>query len=237
MPKGFIYVITSVSTAYLQKSFYNVPTEVAGRLYFGPCKRGMRPKMGVGDYIFGISPSNPKPRKIVFMTQIEEKMSFEEAYRRFPHLRGPAGPINVRPLNRIGYPFPECKYEYIKGAMHSNDWKQDIATPALDAFFIGFQGKRWLGKFGPEINNKILNFLRRCSVCNKAGRLSKDNPNATADIPISYGRLYTGLHLETDDPQELEELCNLYLLSNPPKFNELEKGLPKRQVTIRCSSC
>ena len=236
MPKGFIYIITSITNDYSQENFCNVPTELDGRLYFGPCKRAMRPKMRTGDYIFGISKSNPKPRRIVFYTQIVDKISFEVAFKRFPSLRGPAGPIHVKPLNRVGYPFPDCKYKHIKRAMHSDDWRQDIATPALDAFFIGSKGNRWLGKFGPEINNKILFFLRRCSVHNKTGLLRKENTDATSNIPISYGKLYIGLHLETESPQELLKLCNIYLSSNPPQFDELETALPKKHISRKCSS-
>lgn len=228
MPKGFIYIMASVSKIYSQRCFFNVPTELSERLYFGACKKGIRRKMKVGDYIFGISGSSPKPRKIVYITQVEEKITFKEAYEKFPSLRGAVGTIHVKPVNRIGYPFPECKYEHIKGAMHKDNWKRDIATPILDSFFVGVQGKRWLGKFGININNKILNFLKGCSIYNKTNRLSNNNVNATADYPIMYKNLYTGLHLETNEPQKLEELCNFYLLSNPPKYDEIES--PKKQL-------
>jgi hypothetical protein len=106
MAKGFIYVVGTVTPNYEQPAFCNVPTEIDDRLYFGPCKRCMRPRINAGDFIFGVSPSCTAPRRIVFIAEIEEPMTFAEAYDRFPSLRGPEGPIHVRPINGTGA-FPQ----------------------------------------------------------------------------------------------------------------------------------
>jgi hypothetical protein len=106
MPTGFMYVVKTVTRRYVQRCFSNVPTPWEGRLYFGPCKRSMRPKMRKGDYVFGVSPSATRPRRIVFVARIHEKITFAEAYRRFPDLHGPKGPIHVCPAKEVG-PFPE----------------------------------------------------------------------------------------------------------------------------------
>jgi len=233
MSKGFIYIVASAKNKYNQEFFCNVPTDFGGRLYFGPCKKPMRPKMKVGDFIFGISPANPKPRKIIFETQIDEKISFKEAYGRFPQLRGPDGPIHVRPVNRKNCSFPEKMYEHIAGAMHPNDWKQDLATPDLDAFFVCTEGKKWLGRFGPDIDNEILDFLKGCSVHNKTGMLKEYNHDTTLANPIAYGRLYTGLHLETDKPKKLMNLINDRLALNPPNFDILKAELPRKGLNRR----
>jgi len=227
MEKGFVYVVASVTNRYTQKLFCNVPTDFGGRLYFGPCKRPMRPRMRVGDYVFGISPSNPKPRRIVFETRIVERISFEEAYGRFPQLRGPAGPIHVQPVDRGNCSFPENKYEHISRSMHSGDWKNDLATPDLDAFFVCAEKKMWLGRFGPAIDDEILAFLRGCSVHNKTGMLREFNIDASLSNPIAYGRLYTGLHLETNKPKKLIDLINTRLSQNPPDFDMMQLELPK----------
>src|SRR5438128_12078609 len=73
MPTGFIYVVTTVTRSYSQWPG-SVPTAHAGRLYFGPCKRAMRQKMEVGDYVFGISPAHTAPRRIVFFGKIQKRM-------------------------------------------------------------------------------------------------------------------------------------------------------------------
>ncbi|MFH1672727.1 MAG: hypothetical protein ABIF87_04805 [Pseudomonadota bacterium] len=216
---GFIYVVRSITKDYVQKNFYNVPSEWEERLYFGPCKKPMRPKMKPGDYIFGLSPSGTRLRRIVFAVQIEERISFGEAYCRFPDLRGPEGPIHVRPVKRTGH-FPVSHYEHIPGAMHEEDWEADLKTPELDAFFVCYQRSkwlgRWLGRYGPEIDEDILGFFKTCSVYGAKGLLSRQNTTATIGNPIAHGGLYTGLHLETYDPEKLIRLCDIRMAKHTP---------------------
>jgi hypothetical protein len=213
MAIGFIYVVTTVNKDYIQKKFRNVPTEWGERLYFGPCKRQMRPKMKCGDYIFGISPSKPQPRRIIFAAHVEERITFEEAYIRFPDLQGPKGPIHVCPIQGTGS-FPTSNYEHIPDSEHEEDWKKDLATRELDAFFVcservGWQG-RWLGQRGPKMDEEILSFLKSCSVHGRAGMLSKQNLDATIGSPICHrgpmGFLWR-VHLETNQPEALLKLC------------------------------
>lgn len=221
MARGFIYVVTTLTRDYVQETFHNVPTQWGDRLYFGPCKKPMRPRMRVGDYVFGISPSKPRPRRIVFVAQIEERMRFAEAYERFPELRGPEGPIHVRPVHGSG-PFPTSEYEHITGATHPTKWKADLETRERDAFFVCAQRNawlgRWLGPLGPQIDDEILAFLRTCSVHGASGCLSTRNPDATIDNPVAHGRLYTGLHLETDQAERLLELCAARMAGNGDDF-------------------
>lgn len=217
MAKGFIYVVRTLTRDYVQKKFCSVPTLWRDRLYFGPCKKAMRPKMQPGDYVFGISPSKPNPRRIVFVAQIEERIKFTEAYERFPELRGPEGPIHVHPIRGAGS-FPTSEYQHIPGSMHEDDWEADLWTRDLDAFFVctqqnGWLG-RWLGSYGPEIDAEILDFLQTCSVHGAAGRLSTRNQDATLKNPIAHGRLYTGLHLETDQAEQFLKLCDARLAAN-----------------------
>ena len=170
MAIGFIYVVTTPKD-YNQQHFCNVPTEWGDRLYFGPCKEMMRPKMRSGDYIFGISPSKPSPRRVVFVAQIEERITFAEAYNRYPALQGPKGPIHVCRIQGTGsFPVSHSHYEHIPGSMHEDkkEWQSDLATRERDAFFVcskrdEWQG-RWLGRHGPEIDEEILVFLKTCSV-------------------------------------------------------------------------
>jgi hypothetical protein len=215
MATGFIYVVNSVTMDYQQKAFCNVPTACDDRLYFGPCKRPMRPRMKVGDYVFGVSPASTPCRRILFVGKIEEPMTFAEAYRRFPDLWGPEGPIHVRPVNGTGS-FPESSYQHIPGSMHAADWKADLASPDLDRFFVCCQGNgwlgRWLGSIGPEIDSEIVAFFNTCSVYGSAGCLGQNT--GTLKNPIAYGRLYTGLHLETDKPEVLVEMCGARMRSD-----------------------
>lgn len=138
-------------------------------------------------------------------------MTFSEAYKSYPRLRGKKGPIHVRPKIMPLAGFPESHYEHIPGAAHEEDWRSDLRTQALDAFFIcqparGSEG-RWLGSSGPAVGGKILDFLRSCAVFGP-GRdaLSESNLAATTVAPIKYGRLYRGLHLETSEPKRLLRL-------------------------------
>ena len=181
----------------------------------------MRPKVRPGDYVFGVSPSNIPPRRIVFIGHVEERITFREAHERFPSLHGPKGPIHVEPVSRLDT-FPRCSYAHIQGAMHGKDWERDLASRDLDAFFVctprqGSVG-RWLGEYGPEVNGKILDYLRTCSVHGRAGELSPTNKDATLSNPIAHGRLYTGLHLETGRPEVLVNLCMTYMTTSPEHF-------------------
>ena len=218
MPTGFIYVVTSVTRRYAQGSFNAVPTEWEGRLYFGACKRSMRPKMQPGDYVFGVSPSTTNPRRIVYAAKIDKRITFAKAYRCLPRkLRGPDGPIHVRPVNPAnrGDSFPRSHYEHIAGSMHANDWERDLASQDRDAFFVctpeeGCIG-RWLGERGPEVDEQVLRFLKTCSVHGASGPLSRKNSHATLKCPVVHmdhgGLLYKGLHLETAEPEAIVRLC------------------------------
>ncbi len=209
MPTGFIYVMTTVTKRYEQEAFCNVPTQWHDRLYFGPCKIPMRPRMDVGDHVFGVSPSHAGTRRILFAAQIAERLTFAQAYERLPDLRGPVGPIHVRPVKKDA-PFPRSSYEHIPGAIHSGDWERDLALPQLDAFFMCSPAdgwlNRWLGRYGPEIDDDMVAFLRGCPVHGRAGHLA-DHSDATTENPVAYGGLYQGLHLETGEPARLLSMC------------------------------
>jgi hypothetical protein len=240
MARGFIYVVTSVTKDYEQQSFCNVPTEFAGRLYFGPCKRAMRPKMQPGDLIFGLSPSHAGPRRILFATRIEEQVSFQQAYLRFPELRGPKGPIHVRPVERNG-PFPLCRYEHIEKSMHRTDWMNDLRSDSLDAFFVcqeqdGWMG-RWLGRHGPELDCEILTQLQACEVHGRVNRLSVDNKSSTLSHPIAHGCLFVGLHLETAHPDILLRLCRSRLRNMPNVGPHLGAGKTNSGSTSCARRC
>lgn len=203
MQRGFVYVTRSASRTFAKVDFRSVPTEHKGQLFFGPCKESMRPRVQEGDWIFGVSPSGTSPRRMVFAMQVAERISYSEAYARYPELRGPEGPIHVRP-RVAGGAFPHSAYEHIPGSAHHDRWPADIATPQHDAFLVGlpasgWQG-RWLGKAGPAIDDEVLELLKRMPVFGQHGLLASGNPDATLSAPICHGRLYTGLHLETDAP-------------------------------------
>jgi hypothetical protein len=241
MAKGFIYVITTVTKDYVQGAFFHVPTEWENRIYFGPCKKTMRPKMWPGYWVFGISPKNGTTRRIVFAAQIEERITFGEAYDRFPDLCGPEGPIHVTPVSRRGR-FPESSYQHIPGANHPDNWQTDLATEQLDAFFVCAKGEgwrgRWLGEFGPKIDNEMLTFLKTCSVYGSAGLLGAENRDATLENPIVHrgpkGLLFTGLYLETDEAESLLELCAARLPGTLPLDRAMK---PQRHVRVGGGEC
>ena len=238
MATGFIYVVTTVNSRYQQRAFCNVPTEWGDRLYFGPCKKPMRPRMNEGDFVFGVSPSGICPRRILFVARIEECISFADAFWRFPELRAPEGPIHVRPINGIGR-FPESCYQHIPGPMHANDWQADIASRELDRFFVcskrnGWQG-RWLGACGPAIDDEIVEIFNSCSVYGACGFLGQNT--GTLNIPIAYGRLWTGLHLETDRPEDLLAICEARMASEDSQVDleQVQRPQRRRESPASCS--
>ena len=234
MATGFIYVVTTVGKDYVQPNLMSVPTFFNGRLYFGPCKRAMRPRMQEGDVVFGISGTGTTPRRIVFAAKIAEKMTFCEAYQQFPRLRGPEGPIHVRPTRRSGAFFPDSHYEHIPNANHSSDWRSDIRPPEPDAFFVCAPATsclgQWLGRDGPAVHGVILEFLRTCEVHGKAGFLSKYNRDASETRPVRHGKLYTGLHLETNKPEDfLRLVCGQ---RDHPASDATNRENPRKKTTM-----
>lgn len=205
MAKGFIYVVRTVQQDY-QQGRWGVPIPVGDKLYFGPCKVAMRPRMQPGDYVFGVSPSLMLPRRIVYAVRINERMTFGEAYERFPSLHKVQ--VHVRPARKIGLGFPETVYEHIPGAIHEGgEWLSDFPTPESDAFFVCASAVRslpcWLGEGGPSVMGEILVFLRGCQVYGQSPLPLGRNSDATESAPVRHHRLFKGLHLETDDPESL----------------------------------
>lgn len=205
MAKGFIYVVTTVQWNY-QQGLRGVPIAVGGKLYFGPCKVAMRPRMQQGDYVFGVSPSPRLPRRIVYAARINKRMTFGEAYELFPSLHKIQ--VHVRPARKIGLGFPEAVYEHIPGAIHdSGGWRSDFPTPESDAFFVCSAAVRslpcWLGEGGPEVAGEILEYLRSCRVYGQSGLPLGRNSDAMETAPVRHGGLCRGLHLEADDPKSL----------------------------------
>jgi hypothetical protein len=214
MAKGFIYIVASTKKDYTQKHSYNVPTPFEDLLYFGTCKDRMRLRMNEGDYIFGISSSKTRPRRIVFAARIDERITFAQAYSRYPELHGPAGPIHIRPVNRQGE-FPRSHYEHIPGSTHSKRWERDLASRKLDCFFVCspiMRGLAWLGANGPKIDGEIWKFLKKCYVYGP-GRRALGRNNGTKKNPVAFGRSYRGMHLETSKPKVLLKIM--------PRWKEL----------------
>lgn len=239
MPTGFIYVVNTVERNYAQRGFSSIPTAWGGRLYFGPCKRAMRPKVREGDFIFGVSPARTPTRRFVFATQVEESIDYKEAHKRFPELHGPAGPIHVKPVQATGA-FPYSNYQHIPGAIHADEWVNDLATFDHDRFFVcaeptGWLG-RWLGQHGPAINGEILAFLKRCPVYGKAKKEALGTNSGTLKKPIAHGKLYTGLHLETNRPEKLIALCNQQMIASGlnAKSGALEIPQPLSSKSGQC---
>ena len=208
----------------MQQAASRVPTVYGDRIFFGPCKKPMRPRIKSRDYVFGVSDASMRPRRLVFAAQVEKCITFREAYHRYPDLHGPQGPIHVRPINGSGS-FPCCSYEHIPGAIHPDDWETDLASPTLDAFLVcaprsGCVG-RWLGAYGPVLDEEVYGFLQTCSAHGQAGLLSERNTHASLRNPIAYGRLYTGLHLETAEPEILRALCKARMTATTSQLDRV----------------
>ena len=163
-PCVFAYVITTVGSNYKLHAG-SVPWVREGTVFFGPCKKNMRPKVNEGDYIMGISPAGVgEQRRVLLWMRVAEKMSFAEAYGRgetdrlFRLARRNA--IHVRPkqsLNKLqGVP---TTYEHIPGAQHSSVWRSDIKGKR-DVFLLGANGSWAAGSGGPVVTSEVVELLR-----------------------------------------------------------------------------
>jgi hypothetical protein len=122
-----------------------VPWVSSGRVFFGACKKRMRPHVKPGDYVMGISGAG-HPRRVLLWMKVDETMTFKEAYDRgktdrvYRDLRGTA--IHVRPLDIALYlaANPDC-YEHIPGAPHESDWPSDLRG-TRDVFLLAEKAHR-----------------------------------------------------------------------------------------------
>lgn len=219
MGKAFAYVVTTTGPDYMQKDMRSVPCwcKRDGVMYFGPCKEGMRPRIRAGDYVFGISHSKTPHRRILFIMPVAETITFDQAYKRYPHLRGPKGPIHVVKRRARG------SYRFIPGSLHQARWRQDVTPACRDIFLVGETAGEmgigtgfWLGQKGPRLTSRILIVLRKMSVWDQNGKLrQKVNDHATICKPICNGERCRGLHAEGNDRirQELLEACQAELVT------------------------
>jgi hypothetical protein len=163
VPRVFAYIIRTVGANY--KLTGSVPWVKEGKVFFGPCKKRMRPYVKKGDYVMGISPSGVgEQRRVLLWMRVGEKMTFADAYQRgetdrlFRLARRNA--IHVRPRRGTHHVdgVPET-YEHIPNADHSSDWRTDIEGER-DAFFVGENGSWVAGYGGPVVTQELVDLLR-----------------------------------------------------------------------------
>jgi hypothetical protein len=162
-PRVFAYVIASVGPNYKLRG--TVPWVKEGTVFFGPCKKNMRPGMRVGDYVMGISPAGVgKQRRVLLWMHIAEAMTFAQAYNRgetdrlFRFARGNA--IHVRPKKGVNHVEGDPDtYEHIPRATHSSDWRTDIRGKR-DTFFFGDKDSWAAESGGPVVTQELVELLR-----------------------------------------------------------------------------
>jgi|SRR5579862_6777633 len=162
-PSVFAYIVTTVGPGYKLRGV--VPWVSAGKVFFGPCKKRMRPHLKPGDYVMGISGSGAgHPRRVLLWMRVDERMTFKEAYNRgekdkvFRALRGTA--IHVRPLEVTVHVAgdPNC-YEHIPGAPHEDEWKSDLKGKR-DVFLKG-GADSWVAEAdGPKVTQRLIELLK-----------------------------------------------------------------------------
>ena len=124
MATGFIYTVSTLTKDYVQQAFCNVPTQFGDRLYWR-VQSTNAPRINPGDYVFGVSPSGVSPPAESCSLATSRSDAFREAYERFPDLRGPEGPIHVRPISHSDLP-AHCSYAHIPDAMHADRWQAGV---------------------------------------------------------------------------------------------------------------
>lgn len=192
-PRVFAYIIRTVGAGYWLKG--SVPLESHGKVFFGACKKRMRPDVEPGDYILGISGSGAgHPRRVLLWMRVAERLTFRQAYERgktdktFRGIRGKA--IHVRP-RRFAVHFagePEC-YEHINGAPHSDDWRTDIRG-SRDVFLVGGRHS-WVADSdkAPQVTEELVELLKEG--INWKGHATIRNPlteNARGKHAVMTGR-------------------------------------------------
>ncbi len=164
MTRVFAYIIRTVGARYRLTGY--VPWVSQGKVFFGPCKKTMRPDVDCGDYILGISgAAGGNPRRVLLWMRVVERLTFAEAYDRgktdsaFRAIRGKA--IHVRPHKLVAHVpgDPEC-YRHIQGAPHSDDWQTDIKG-SRDVFLVGGRYSWVAGNEGPEVTEDLVALLRQ----------------------------------------------------------------------------
>jgi hypothetical protein len=158
----FAYIIRTVDSHYRVTGC--VPWFENGKVFFGPCKKRMRPEVREGDYIMGISGSTaPHPRRVLLWMRVEERLTFRAAWERgdfdptFRKLRGMA--MHIRPRRvTADVPSPDC-YEHVHGAPHGGDWKNDVKGDR-DVFLVGDPSSWLTSADGPEVTSELLEVLR-----------------------------------------------------------------------------
>lgn len=161
-PRVFAYIISTVSHGY--RLVGCVPWVTNGRVFFGPCKKRMRPLVRPRDYIMGISPASVGKRRVLLWMKVAETMTFADAFERGRHdkifraLRAHA--IHVRPAR--GVPFQEgdpFAYEHIPGAPHPQKWRSDIQGKR-DTFLVGAIGS-WVAEgHAPAVDRRLVALLQ-----------------------------------------------------------------------------
>jgi hypothetical protein len=163
VPRVFAYIISTVGPDY--RLIGSVPWVKEGKVFFGPCKKRMRPDVKKGDYIMGISPAGVgKQRRVLLWMRAAQPMTFAKAYERgetdrlFRLVRGNA--IHVRPKKGIHHLAGNADtYEHIPHATHSSAWRKDIDRKR-DAFLVGMRGSWAAGPGGPVVTEELVELLR-----------------------------------------------------------------------------
>ncbi len=161
-PRVFAYIIRTVGPNYELTG--TVPWVCEGKVFFGPCKRRMRPEIRCGDYIMGISPANVGVRRVLLWMHVDETMTFARAYERGESERllrlARGGAIHVRPKRAIAHePGNPATYEHIPGADHSQDWQEDIRG-SRDVFLSG-AGDSWaVQEDAQSVNEELVKLIQ-----------------------------------------------------------------------------
>jgi hypothetical protein len=161
MPRVFVYIITSVYAHYHVKKSC-VPWVAEGKVFLGPCKKYMRPKVEEGDYIMGISPAG-RERRVLLWMRVDKLMTFAEAYERgdtdrlFRLARGNAIHVRPREVGEHVRRNPDA-YEHIPRAMHPDNWRTDIRGDR-DVFISGANGSWVADEEPPVVTQDLVDLL------------------------------------------------------------------------------
>ena len=175
MPKGYFYVFGQNGNDK-NGVIQGVPQDCSGTVFMGPCKPDIRSKVKPRDWIIGISNALIKPRKILSIIEVDEKLKLYKAIEKYPQAiwrknnHSGHGQIYYKVKEGITGEPTEDDYELIDGCPHNQGNERDKAKryhndlkrhKDTDTLVVGTSNSCILDNYGREIDDAVLGMLRK----------------------------------------------------------------------------
>jgi len=178
----YLYIVTTINRNYLPQVLspnngMSAPNVVDSLITLGTCKPKIRTSLHKNfdkydNYVVGLSPSCTHPRKVLYVTRIQELITFKEAWERgeeneiYKFKRGRHSPLNSDPTrvftngDIIVRTTDGTNYTFVNG-VHEKDWSTYIiggtkVGSKKDIYAVGDpQHSRYYLDKGPVFSEKM----------------------------------------------------------------------------------